>query len=108
MLNASKLRMAVTNQVQQGIGIRIQVIPGARCFTVVVTKLMALITDPTQNRPILTNHRSVPMPCPGPAATMALKGAYCVHPAMEAPPGTKKAEMRTRNAAKVVQKPDML
>src|SRR6185312_9097412 len=107
ILKARRLRMAVTNQVQQGSGMRSHFIPGARWFTVVVTKLIALITVPRQNRPMLTSQRSVPAPCPGPAAAIALRGVYCVQPATEAPPGTKNAETSTKKETSVVQKPSM-
>src|SRR5215472_7216422 len=54
---------------------------------------------------MLTNQRSVPNPCPGPAEVIALNGVYCVHPAPEAPPGTTKAAISTKNESKAVQKP---
>src|SRR5437660_876976 len=104
-LKASRLKMAVTNHAQQVRGMRIQYIPCTRCFNVVVTKLIALITEARQNRPMLTSHKSVPNPCPGPAEARALSGAYCVQPANDAPPGAKNADIRTRNETSVVQNP---
>src|SRR5262249_7735172 len=108
MPNASRIRIAVTNHAQQGGGMRIQCMPGARFLTVVATKFTAAISEPTQKRPMLTSHRSVPGPCPGPAAANALRGGYCVHPASEAPPGTKNAETKTKNETSVAQNPNML
>src|SRR6478752_7191901 len=103
--NASRIKIEVTNQLQQVSGMRIHVIPGVRCRTVVATNPTALISDDRQNRPTLTSHRSVPRPCPGPAEVKALSGGYCVQPAPGAPPGTKKAVIRTRNEASAVQNP---
>src|SRR5690242_21848653 len=102
---ASRIKIEVTNQLQQVSGMRIHVIPGARCRTVVATKPTALISDDRQNRPMLTSQRSVPMPCPGPAEARALSGGYCVQPAPGAPPGTKKAAIRTRKDVNAVQNP---
>src|SRR5438270_1942500 len=108
MVNASKMSMAATNHVQQVRGMRIRVIPRVRILRVVVMKLMELRTDAMQNRPILTSHKSVPAPWPGPAAATALSGGYCVQPASDAPPGAKKAASRTKKDTRVVQKPAML
>jgi len=82
--------------------------PGARIFKVVVMKLMAPITDATQNSPMLTSHKSVPNACPGPAVVIALSGGYCVQPAPDAPPGTKNAAINTKNESRVIQNPDAL
>src|SRR6185312_7112955 len=57
------------------------------------------------NKTMLTSHKSVPKPCPGPAEARALNGGYCVHPAPDAPPGTMKAAIKTKNETKAVQKP---
>src|SRR5437868_3155453 len=103
--NASRINIEVTNQLQQVSGMRINVIPGARCLTVVATKPTALMSDDRQNRPILTSQRSVPKPCPGPAEASALRGGYCVQPAPDAPPGTKKAAISTRKDISAVQNP---
>src|SRR5471030_3533893 len=104
MLKARRLRIAVMNQAQHVRGIRSQVFPSARMRAVVVTKLIALNTLPIQNRPMLASHRSVPRFWPGPVVPMALSGGYCVHQAIEAPPGTKNAESSTSREVSVVQK----
>src|ERR1041385_1411755 len=70
---ANRIKIEVTNQLQQVSGMRIQVIPGARWRTVVATNPTALISDDRQNRPTLTSQRSVPSPCPGPAEAKALR-----------------------------------
>src|SRR5215831_17278237 len=102
---ANRIKIEVTNQLQQVSGMRIHVIPGARWRTVVTTNPTALISDDRQNSPILTSQRSVPRPSPGPADAKALSGGYCVQPAPDAPPGTKKAAIRTRNEVSAVQNP---
>src|SRR5260370_4911784 len=79
---------------------------GARLRRVLVMKYTALITDPRQKRPMHPSHTSVPRPCPGPEAASALKGAYCVHPASDPPPGTKNAEISSRNETSVTQNAD--
>src|SRR5579871_2054877 len=105
MLNASRIKIDVTNQAQQVRGIRIQVMPGARYLSVVAKKLIALISDDKQNKPILISQRSVPGPCPGPAEARALSGGYCVQPAPEGPPGAKNAAMSTKKETRAVQNP---
>ena len=72
---APRIKNEFTNQAQQVSGSRIQVIPGARDLMVVVAKLMAPIAEPRQKMAILTSHKSMPQPCPGPALAMALRGA---------------------------------
>src|SRR5438309_8175139 len=63
------------------------------------------MSDDKQNRPMLTSQRSVPKPCPGPAEARALSGGYCVHPAPDAPPGTKNAAINTKKESNAVQNP---
>src|SRR5260221_11184766 len=106
-LNGRKLTDGVTNHDQEGRGIRIMLMPGARFWIVVVTKLIALKMVAKQNRPMLTSHKSVPSACPGPDSASALSGAYCVQPAPEGPPGTKNAAISIGNETSVVQNPAM-
>ena len=60
--NARRIRKAVTKIVQQNMGIRNMVMPGARRQTIVVMKLTAprMVPSPDRTKPMI--HKSPPAP----------------------------------------------
>jgi hypothetical protein len=85
---ASSTSSEVTSIVQQNIGIRNMVMPGARMLKMVVMKFTAPRIEevPTSSR--ATIHRSAPRPVPPAAPTQPCSdsGGYSVQPAQAVPP----------------------
>src|SRR6266540_4316931 len=84
---ASSTSSEVTSIVQQNIGIRNMVIPGARMLKIVVMKFTAPRIDEVPISSRATIHRSAPMPpLVAPVHPCSDKGGYSVHPAQAVPP----------------------
>ena len=64
--NASKPRIAVTNQPHTVSGMRMRLMPGARRSIVVAMKFSAPSSDARQKSEMLTIHSVWPQPSPGP------------------------------------------
>src|SRR5699024_8507010 len=87
--NTKSTSSAVTSEFQQKIGIRNNVMPGARIAKMVVMKFTAprIVPRPDVYRPIA--HRSPPMPG---ELIESDNGAYENHPKLAAPLGVKKPD----------------
>src|SRR6266511_6234859 len=85
---ASSTSNEVTSMVQQNMGSRNMVMPGARMLKIVVMKLTAPRIEevPTSSSP--STHRSAPTPIPpaAPAHPCSDSGGYSVQPAQATPP----------------------
>src|ERR1700757_5464 len=107
--NAARPMHDVMNHAHTVKGKRISFIPFVLKSSVVVMKLRAPNSWPTQKKAIELAQSTSPSPCPGPAASpTALNGAYWVHPARVGPSPTKNDEISITNPTKVNQKDIML
>src|SRR5580700_4123411 len=70
---------AVANCPQTNSGMRVKVIPGARIFKIVTTKLIPVIVELTPTKKIAAHHIDVP------AAPCNDTGGYSIQPAVGAP-----------------------
>src|SRR5580698_8390578 len=90
---------AVANCPQTKSGMRVKVIPGARIFKIVTTKLMPVIVELTPTKKIAAHHIDVP------AAPCSEIGGYSIHPAVGAP--IKNDEKSIKPATGKIQKLSM-
>ena len=91
---------AVANCPQTKSGMRVNVMPGARIFSIVTTKLMPVSVELTPTRKIAAAHIDVP------AAPCSETGGYSVQPAVGAP--IRNDENSIKPATGKIQKLSML
>ena len=99
---ASSWSRAVTSIVQQKIGMRNIVIPGARMRNIVTRKLAAPIVEDMPSTTTARIHMSMPTP------VCWASGLYAVHPLSAAPPSTMKPANMRMPAGGSIQKESAL